>query len=220
MPNLTESERLFARHCADRQIQCERIEEGTAKSADYTLTLGQTEMVVEVKQLDPNERDRIVKKNMEAGECQGGVAPSRRVRDQIAKAYKQLKPYAAEDRPCLVVLYNNAGYLNRIDKFTITAAMFGTSGIGLGLGSDKIIRPVSQGFGAKRKLTRNTCRGISAVCVISSSDSGTVLTVYHNPFALRPIDPADLSSLAGKQFRHEDPHSHEITALMPKEVVV
>lgn len=218
---LTKSESLFADLCAERKVPCDRIEEGISRIADYEVTLDRLLVYVEVKQLDPNESDRKAKEKMRAGYVAGTVAPTRRVRDQIAKAYNQLKTYCRRGHPCLVVLFNNAGILSHIDSFTVTSAMFGRFGFRLALDSSQAISVSGHGFLGGRKLTRNTCRGISAVCVLESSGSeGLRLTAYHNPYATNPVEPTVLSLLATSQLRHDDPHTGHFVSLLPHVVGV
>ena len=209
---LTQSESLFADLCTARRIPCNRIDEGTSRTADYEVALDRLLVYVEVKQLDAKESDQ--RATMKAEHIT--VAPTRRVRDRIAKAYNQLKTYAKQGHPCLVVLFNNAGFLSDIDSFTVTSAMFGGFGFRLALDSAQTIRGAGHGFLGGRKLTRNTCRGISAVCVLESNGpEGLRLTAYHNPYANIPIEPAVLAMLASSQLRHDDPHTGHFVQLLP-----
>ncbi len=213
---LTKSEALFADLCATRKVPCGRIAEGTTRIADYEVTLGRVLVYVEVKQLDPNEKDRKVKDQLDAGRIALTMAPTRRVRDQIAKAYNQLKSYGKRGHPCMVVLFNNAGFLSNIDSFTVTSAMFGSFGFRLALDGSQTIRVSGHGFLGGRKLTRNTCRGISAVCVLEANGpEGLRLTAYHNPFATNQIEPTALALLATTQLRHDDPHTGQFVPLVP-----
>lgn len=216
---LTDSETLFSNLCAARKVRCIRIEEGSKRTADYEIILGQLSAFVEIKQLDFNDRDREVERQMDEGGMAGAVAPTRRVRDQIAKAYNQLKAYSKRGYPCLIVLYNNAGLLNDIDSFTVTSAMFGEFGVHLSQDNSQIIHVAGHGFLGGRKVTRNTCRGISAVCVLKSGGSqGLRITAYHNPYAINPIEPAVLALLATSQLCHDDPHGGQFVPLLPHDV--
>lgn len=218
---LTKSESLFADLCAARKVPCVRIEEGINRTADYEVTLDRLSVCVEVKQLDVNGADRRAKEKMKAGYVAGAVAPTRRVRDHIAKAYNQLKACCKRGHPCLIVLFNNAGTLSYIDSFTVTSAMFGGFGFRLALDDSQTIRVSGRGFLGGRKLTRNTCRGISAVCVLESSGpQGLRLTAYHNPYATNPIEPTVLAFLATSQLRHDDPHTGHFVPLLPRVVEV
>lgn len=217
----TISEELFAALCITRSIQCERLPEGDAVTADYRLLLGDVEVYVEVKQLNPNDRDRRrAAESAHSGRTPLLMAPTRRVRDQITKAYRQLKAYAKCGHSCIIVLYNNSGTLNYIDSFTVTSAMFGVYGVRVTLNDSRIVRHVGHGFLGGRKVTRNECRGISAVCVVERTGMAEELklTAYHNPFATQPIATQVLALLASEQFRHDEPHEGQFVPPFPIEI--
>lgn len=220
-PIPTKSEALFEKLCAVRKIPCIRVEEGADRTPDYKVTLNRLLVYVEVKQLDLNERDGKAKEKMKAGGIATTVAPTKRVRDQIAKAYNQLKPYGKAGHPCVIVLFNNAGFMNYIDSFTVTSAMFGGFGFRLTLDESQTIHVSGHGFLGGRKVTRNTCRGISAVCILEGSRSKDLrVTAYHNSYASNAIQPADLAVLAANQLRHDDPHTGQFVPLLPREIGV
>lgn len=192
----TLSEALFKQHCAERGVACRRIEENGNKVADFELTLNVGLVVAEIKQLDPSEKD-LARKAVRPGQLVGlGLAPTGRLRNLISDAYRQIKPYSQRGQPAVIVCYNNAGCLNYIDNFTVTRAMFGGMAAYLALGKDGIIHHIGHGFTDQRKVTRNTCRGLSAVCVLSTPSQGkTKLVVYHNPYATNPVPAAALRNL-------------------------
>jgi len=202
----TISENLFKKHCAERGVPCRRIPEDGRKVADFELTLGCGLAVAEIKQLDPNECD-LAFEALPHGTVGSGYAPVGRIRNLLSSAYLQIKPYAAAGQPGIVVCYNNAGGLNYIDNYTLTRAMFGGMAVYLGLNHDGVIHQTGQGFTDNRKVTRNTCRGLSAVCVLSTPGrDSTKLVVYHNPYASHPLPPSALRALADAQFDYDDPH--------------
>jgi hypothetical protein len=126
-----------------------------------------------------------------------------------------------DNYPSIVVCYNNAGIMNHIDEFTVTRAMFGGMAVYIALYPDGVIRPTGQGFTGQRKVTRNTCRGLSAMCVLSTpSRNHTQLVAYHNPYATNPVPPASMRALADRQFAYEDPHSGLDVQLLPHELEV
>ncbi len=67
----TLSEKLFETLCSRQRLRCLRIPEGKTKTADYEVVLRDTKMIVEVKQLDPSEKDKFLN--------QYGVRPIHRV---------------------------------------------------------------------------------------------------------------------------------------------
>lgn len=215
----TISERLFKQHCTDRGVPCVRIEETTYRVPDYELMIGSSTVFAEVKQLDPNERDRA-REAVPAGQLVGSaISPYKRVRNLLGEAYAQLRPYARKGHPTIVVCYNNAGILNFIDNFTITRAMFGGMAVRISLEPDGVIRPTGQGFTGGRKVTRNSCRGLSAICVLTALPRNeTKLIAYHNPYATNAISPDSMRRLADSQFGYADPHSGWNVDLFPFEI--
>lgn len=209
MSDGTISEHLFEVLCRNHNIPYRRVPTGAFKTHDYEIELGGLVVAVEVKQLDENDHDKLKNKAFSEGiETVGAVAPTRRLREQIAAAYRQLKAAAREDQPCFLVVFNNAGFLNYIDSFAVTTAMFGSFGIRYASTPAGRIEVTSHGFLGHRKITRNTCKRLSAIGVLKYESSGSLcLAVYHNPFALIPIPPSALVALASGQFVHPSPHT-------------
>lgn len=211
----TISEALFKQHCATRGIPCRRIDEDGNKVADFELSLNLGLAVAEIKQLDPNAKD-LAREATPVGHLVGsGHAPANRIRNLLSDAYRQIRPYAAQGTPAVVVCYNNAGGLNFKDNFTVTRAMFGGMAAYITLGQDGLIHHTGQGFTGQRKVTRNTCRGLSAVCVLTTTPDGeTKLVVYHNPYATNPLSVSAVRDLADSQFGYNDPHSGRNVSLL------
>ena len=218
----TISERLFESLCYHREIPCQRIPTAKHSTPDYEIVLGAKRVFVEVKQLDPNADD--IQHNQALATIPNNVigpvdCPAPRVREQIARAYRQLKTAARNGEPCLLVIYNNSGPLNYIDEFTVTTAMFGRYGVRFGLARTGYIREIGRGFMGDAKLTRNTCKALSAVGILEGRQSGVLsLDVYHNPFALTPIELAIIAPLATSQFRHPNPHTGNFVSWEPAQI--
>lgn len=219
MTTETLSEKLFKQHCAARGVPCRRIPETGHKVADFEISLQSAIAVAEIKQLDPNERD-LAREAIPLGKLAGaGYAPTGRLRNVLSDAYRQIKPYSLQGIPGVVVCYNNAGGLNFIDNFTVTRAMFGGMAVYIALDQDGVIHHTGQGFTGQRKVTRNTCRGLSAVCVLTTpSKDTTKLIAYHNPYASNPLPPVALRDLADAQFGYIDPHGHINPQLLAHEL--
>ncbi len=217
MTDRTISEQLFESLCSAKAVSCRRIPAGPSKTPDYEIVLDVQRVAVEVKQLDENDEDKRLNRVLDQRlMIEGAVAPTSRLRKQIAEGYRQLKAVAREGRPSLLVVYNNAGVLHYIDSFTVTTAMFGTFGVHLGLSASSGMQVTGQGFMGKRKITRNTCRQLSALAVMSGAARGAIrLDIYHNPYAITPIRPAVIASLADSQFLHPDPHAGNFVSWEP-----
>jgi hypothetical protein len=108
----TVSEALFERFCRETGIQFRRlnetIEQG-GKTPDYELFVDQQLVVTEVKQLDPNEQERRVARQLNQRGCTEvySETPGRRVREKINSAMPQLKARAMDQYPALLILYDN-----------------------------------------------------------------------------------------------------------------
>ena len=220
MTDRTISEQLFESLCSGKAIPCRKIPTGLSKTPDYEIVLGFQRVAVEVKQLDENEQDKGVNRALDAGRDTGGVtAPTSRLRKKIAEGYRQLKAVARDGQPCLLVVYNNSGFLNFIDAFTVTTAMFGSFGVRLGLTTKGYPEVIRQGFMDKQKITRNTCKRLSAIGVLKAANSRSLeLVIYHNPYAVAPIQPATITALAASQFLHPDPHSGNFVTWEPPSI--
>jgi len=213
----TISESLFERHCTLRNVGFGRIAESKEKSPDYWVQIRRRPIIAEVKQLDPNAND-LLRETLDSCLDSGmGLAPVKRVRQKLAEAYMQIRAHSARGMACIVVVYNNSGLMNYIDGFTATKAMFGSPQIYLALNSQGVFALAGEGFGPGQKLTRNSCRGISALCVLETGGHReTHLSAYHNPYALNPIDPHDLTPIADYQYVYDPPGDKVTFSIFPR----
>src|SRR5262245_7459465 len=80
----TQSEALFEELCSNHQIPCREIPRGPLKTADYDVRFGTQPVVVEVKQIEPNEDDQNALAGFEeTGRAQVRGEVGRRVRQEI-----------------------------------------------------------------------------------------------------------------------------------------
>jgi hypothetical protein len=215
----TISERLFEKLCFARGVGCTRILESTEKTADYRVSLGSFILITEVKQLDPNNEDKKVRKVWGTPQSPCAVAPSDRVQGLLEEAYTQVKRSSEGKFPTMIVVFNNSGRWNWIDTFTVSKAMFGSFGIVLGLQPDSRIAVVGQGYLGQRKVTRNTLRSLSVVGVLKRVRTDAIrLDCYHNPFAHVVVEPTLLATLAAAQYVHPNPHDRGFVPWEPKKI--
>ena len=134
----------------------------------------------------------------------GGSTIGARPRRHIRAAARQLKPYAAQQIPLLIVLYDNVRVGNTrvaypmfyLQPHDIDAAMYGDRTAYVPLRPNAIRRPDRNG--GKRTCTSTERTYISAVAVISDWDDSTMI-FYHNRFARVPLaSPV----FRGKNFYH------------------
>lgn len=215
----TVSEGLFEKLCAEKGIVCKRIPEGTEKAADYLVPIGETTLVVEVKQLDPNDEDKKIAEVWGNPDSPATECPSERVQDSLEDGYPQVKRSSQGKWPSMIVVYNNSGRWNYIDTFTVSKAMFGLFGFVYGLDTNHSITVTGHGYFGKRKITKETFRHLSVVGVLKKQGSRSiVLNCYHNPFAKIPIEPTSLMSLADAQYVHLNPHERGFVHWQPSRI--
>ena len=165
----TISEDMFERLCANKGIEFSRILEGPVKSADYFVSLNELSMVVEIKQLDPNDEDKKFSKIWFSPDSPGSESPSKRIQGLLEDGYPQIKRSSKGKWPTMIVVYNNSGPWNWIDSWTVSKAMFGLFGFVYGLTSDNSISVTGHGYFGQRKLTKGTFRNLSVVGVLKKN---------------------------------------------------
>lgn len=111
-----------------------------------------SEVIVEVKQLDPNDEDMGYHREMAAKRMAAwGKTPGDRVRQEVTDAMPQLRRFAKGRCPAVLVLYNNTGRFLLIEPYDILVALHGFQTVVLGVPPDPSERPYSLGhkFGGK-----------------------------------------------------------------------
>jgi len=184
----TKSQLLFERFCHDHGLNCRPIPVGPSRTADYRIEVAGHEVVAEVKQLDPNRRDRAAALAIEAGGVGefGGEAGSR-IRHVIDKGKQQISALARGRHPGILVVYNNVLVCpTYTDPMFVMIAMYGHLTVDLELpvagGGPPKVRQVRHGAKSKVSATSNT--SLSALCVMTADEAARVfLAFYHNKFA-------------------------------------
>ncbi len=197
MSRPTISEELFERYCSDVGVQYEPIqtEEGV-RTPDYRLTMSRHTVIAEVKQVDPNDEElRLMKQLEEHGhtEAFGGV-PGHRAHRKIKKTAPQLRRLAKGRYPAMVVLYNNVPLTtHHTEAYAIKTAMHGLEAVHFAVPEDpsSLSYVVDQRFGGRRSVTPSDNTTISAVAVLARRPDGVLfLCVYHNSDSALPIEPS------------------------------
>jgi hypothetical protein len=189
---VTHSERVFDEICQRAGYAVERPSlrdrEGVA-TADFIVRSGSAVAVVEVEELRPNQDDIRQIREMEANNfAGGGCTIGARPRKHIRRAARQLKPYAAENIPLVIALYDNvrigktrvAYPMFYLQPHDIDAAMYGDRTAHISIATSGRARPDRNG--GKQTCTASEKNYVSAVAVISDHDDATVI-FYHNRFA-------------------------------------
>lgn len=108
----TISESLFETICTTRGIGFERILERETPTPDYEILLGGKRISAEIKQIDLTEDDLEAERIMASGQVAGMISPAQRIRRVIASRYRQIKVGFKDGKCGILILYNNAGFLN------------------------------------------------------------------------------------------------------------
>ena len=190
----TVSEKFFEEFCRDNEIPIERVEASDKpdeRRPDYTIRSAEEEIIVEVKQFDPNEQDLRIERQLNErgyGEAFGGE-PGARARLKIQSGARQLKARGGGLKPTMLVLYDNVPFGSRAtDPYEIKTAMYGIEKLDLAVGREHV-SVVDRGFGPKRKMTPESNRSISALAaLIKPWNSKARLVVYHNLHAAVPLN--------------------------------
>src|SRR6266540_4589012 len=161
MESKTISEQLFERFCRDNGILFKRLDvsnESGIKSPDYEIFTPSGAMIVEVKQLDPNEDDkRFYNQLLSKGITDiRGKEPGTRIRGKINHAIPQLKVAAKAGKPAIIALCSNiildAKY---IDQYDILIGMYGLEVATIVLPNNRSQKPYVAHikFGGKKKVS-------------------------------------------------------------------
>lgn len=204
----TRSEQLFESFCIGNGFQVHPVQTESHRTPDYILRLGESSIVIEVKQFDPNptERATLRKPPDEWGESDAFSSefPGERVRSKIDSALPQLKKAAGSSVPAMLVLYDNVRLWPEIcDANSIRVALYGTENV---LISSKAAPEggatiLSRWHGGSRRATPVENTTLSAIAILDDEQEGAEITlsVFHNYFARNPIE---IAAFRGTQIKH------------------
>jgi hypothetical protein len=178
------------------------------------VQLATTNIVVEVKQLDPTPEERQLlatpyeEWNPEYIYHWG--TPGERVRKKISTAVPQLKALSKGVFPTLLVLYDAVKFWPELlDDYALKVAMYGIETI--------LISPepapeggatvLARWHGPRQRLTPVHNTSLSALAIIREDAGVLTLDVYHNYYASIPIPAEMLARISGSQYRLVRPPS-------------
>lgn len=202
------SEKLFEDYCKSKSIVCKRIPETDSKTPDYELSIGDQRIIVEVKEITPNKEEK--KSNQLLLKRGYGNAlsntPGGRVRKKINSSSQQIKTETKGIHPSILVLFDSGQKYSHLDPYDIRVGMYGLEQVYFALPPVGSEAPyvTGSGYGPKRKMTPEHNTSISAIGALFRPRSGEVLLhVYHNKFALVPLDVKLLRKYEIPQFELE-----------------
>jgi hypothetical protein len=207
----TLSEQHFLSYCKARQYKANKIPlEGAGRFPDYEITTAAGSVIVEVKEITPNDEDRAFAAALDAGRTVSFSSNSigKRVRKVIIDAAPQLRRYKDRPLPEILLLYDNmasdcyGGINDYVDPMNIGAGMFGKPVIRFW--RDPSLKPPGTPdarHGGRRQFTETDRLYIGALGVMKVSPSRQVhIDFFHNPFSTKPVPP--------RYFLHPDDHHY------------
>ena len=161
----TKSELLFEELLKERGFEFKRGEEyfekGRGKTCpDYYVKTKYGNIICEVKEFIEPEIHKMIRKVKVASFSSKRILGP--IKNKINTASRQLRPYAENEIPMIVILSNPYGFFVDLRNEEIEAAMFGEIGVKIPLSDDK----ESEWFFGRDGILTNQKEYISAVCVL------------------------------------------------------
>ncbi len=131
------------------------------------------------------------------------VKPGARVRKKINDSLKQIRARTEGKLPGMLVLYDQGRVAGHIDPYNIKTAMYGLEQVHFAVQRDPSKSPYAAGMshGPGQKMTENDNTSISAIAALWMSDASNIhLHVYHNTYAVVPLEPTVLASFPVVQY--------------------
>ena len=192
MPNPTFSEKLFEEFCYANGVPFIRIPTGRKRTPDYHVTVSNTVVTCEVKQINPNREDLDELSNIEKGDAVGRYLPNR-LRGILKNVSRQLKAASVSGRPTLLVIYDNTPFKTYTNHSEVVQALFGQHSVTVRSSNDPgkpliLSRPF---LGGNRGLGYAHNTSLSAIGILDGGPTARPLKlrIYHNPYAKVPLDP-------------------------------
>jgi hypothetical protein len=209
MESKTISEHLFERFCQEKSINFRRLDVSNLpdiKTPDYEIFTSGGSIIVEVKQLDPNEEDKRLY-NQLLNEDDVDVrrqVPGSRIRGKISDAMPQLKIAAKEGKPALIALYSNLILdAKQIDPYDVLTAMYGLETATIIVPPHASKKPYLKHvkFGGKKKVAPEFNTTLSAILTLYEDWGSHELfaSIFHNVYAAHGLDP---NVIRGLKIRH------------------
>jgi len=209
---MTTSEKLFEEFCTRNKILYKKIKEDNEnKLPDYLLEIDNYQLIVEVTEFELNKEEK--KKLSEIRTNKAGAywpCTERRIRDEINKKNKQIKPLVKRYKcPSILLLYDNREGFSDTDSDSIRYAMYGEDShkIGVSYNSDNPPFYIGNKFGGHRKMTKDEKTNISAIGhLFSTYKKELKINLYHNYYSKYPIENNKIKQYFPNQYIVEEPH--------------
>ena len=180
----TKSESLFEVFLAANSLPFEKIkEEENTHTPDYRVSVGGSDIIFEIKELEEDENFGVVKNAAFPQVKNSSRTMGEHVRKRIESSRKQIQFGAKQGIPSILLIYNNIDQVFHdfgTEPLDFTAAMYGTYTILL----NRENRTASDLFNGKDQMlqeSKNT--SFSAVGHLCDRGGKTTVTLYENVFA-------------------------------------
>jgi hypothetical protein len=193
----TESEKLFGAFRGLHGIPGVRLSPAAGRTPDFAIELGDTEVICEIKQIDPNPEDRRELAELQNDLAEGRYLPNR-LRAKLKDVSAQLKSASKAGRPTLLVIYDNTPFKSYTDHADVVQAMFGRDSVSVRVHTDPSLPPKISDpfFGGDRGRGPGRNTAVSAIAILDGGPTSPLtLRVYHNPYAAVRLDPRTFASL-------------------------
>jgi len=161
----TKGEKEFERFCAQHGFTFHKVKVQEYKTPDYELIVKNIKIIVEIKDLEPNEVEKEAVNHQKTHNCTiwDGNSPGIRIRYKIDEAKEQLRTSVKNNEPTLLILYDaRPSIIKSVYPCEMKVAMYGLETYQLSVPKDyRPPRLMKHKFGKNSKLRPN--RGICAV---------------------------------------------------------
>jgi len=182
----TKSEQLFETFLTANNVQFEKIEEIKERGAyrpDYLVTLGNLQLVFELKELAEDDNFGVVDDPTKPYIKSHSRTVGDHVRRRIDSSKKQIQYGATQGIPSILLIYNNLDPVFQMfgtEEMDFTTAMYGELTILL----DKNTRQSSEMFNGKNQtLQQRKNTSFSAVGRLCDRGGKTSVTLFENVFS-------------------------------------
>jgi hypothetical protein len=179
----TKSESLFEEFLTVNNLPFEKIGVDTTPRPDYSISVGGSDIIFEIKELAEDENYGVVKDPAHPHIKSDSRTLGDHVRRRIESSKKQIQFGARQGIPSVLLIYNNIDSVFQdfgTEPMDFTAAMYGAYTILL----NRETRAASDWFNGKDQMlqeSKNT--SFSAVGHLRDNGGKTAVTLYENVFA-------------------------------------
>jgi hypothetical protein len=179
----TKSEESFESFLSANALFFEKIKEDTTPRPDYLVSVGDTKIIFELKELAEDEHFGVVKDPAYPYIKSHSRTLGDHVRSRIESSRKQIQYGAKQGIPSVLLVYNNIDPVFQVfgtESMDFTAAMYGAYTILL----NRETKAASDWFNGKDQMLqpqKNT--SFSAVGHLCDRGGSTTVTLFENVFA-------------------------------------